>query len=192
MIEVLALIPILLPLLGAVLTLYLVKYSEKLQETFLVVFSALLFIFNVIYFIALENGMTGPLAYGPILLDAPGMFICLPHVRSSARWSSSTRLSTRTSSTTIRRTLSLYLLLMGMMSGLASTYNVDRHAGFPGSGHGDQRRADSIRQDETRHQGDEHISGDQHRRSHTRGRRRLHTVQRCGDAGLESLVRREW
>ena len=40
MIEVLALVPIILPMLGAVFTLYLVKYPEKLQEAFLVVFSA--------------------------------------------------------------------------------------------------------------------------------------------------------
>ncbi len=123
MIEVLALIPVLLPMLGAVLTLYLVKYSEKLQEAFLVVFSALLFIFNVIYFIALENGMTGPLAYGPILLDAPGMFICclITFIGTLVIFYSFVYKDEEHYDKTY---FIAYLLLMGMMSGLANTYNV--------------------------------------------------------------------
>ena len=103
--------------------LFLDKYSEKLQDVFLVVFSAFLFVFNVSYFIALENGMTKPLAYGPILLDAPGMFICclVTFIGTLVIFYSFVYKDKTHYDNTYFIT---YLLLMGMMSGLANTYNV--------------------------------------------------------------------
>ncbi len=123
MIELLALTPVLLPMLGAVITLYLVKYPEKLQETFLVAFSAFLFIFNVSYFILLMNGITKPLAYGPILLDAPGMFICclITFIGTLVIFYSFVYKDEKHYDKTY---FIAYLLLIGMMSGLANTYNV--------------------------------------------------------------------
>ena len=110
-------------MLGAVFMIFLDKYSEKLQDIFLVAFSAFLFIFNVSYLIALMNGWTKPLAYGPILLDAPGMFIsCLiTFIGTLVIFYSFVYKDKNHYDNTY---FIAYLLLIGMMSGLANTYNV--------------------------------------------------------------------
>jgi formate hydrogenlyase subunit 3/multisubunit Na+/H+ antiporter MnhD subunit len=123
MIEYLALIPIILPMLGALLTLVLGKYSEKVQEIFLVAFSAFLFVLNASYFILLENGSIKPLGYGPILLDAPGIFICclVTFIGTLVIFYSLAHKGRTHYDNTY---FIAYLLLMGMMNGLANTYNV--------------------------------------------------------------------
>lgn len=123
MIEYLALMPILLPVLGALCTLILGRYSEKIQDIFLVAFSAFLFLLNVSYFLVIESGAMEPLVYGPILLDAPGMFICslVTFIGTLVIFYSFVYKDKTHYDNTYFIT---YLLLIGMMSGLANTYNV--------------------------------------------------------------------
>ncbi len=42
---------------------------------FIVCFMALLFVMNLVYLIALQSGMIHPAAVGPLVLDAPGIFV---------------------------------------------------------------------------------------------------------------------
>lgn len=121
--EYLALVPVILPIVGALLTFVLGKYSEKVQDIFLVTFAAFLFIVNVAYFMALQAGDIAPQTYGPIVLDAPGIFICslVAFVGTLVIFYSFVYKDKTHYDNTYFIT---YFLLMGMMSGLASTYNV--------------------------------------------------------------------
>jgi formate hydrogenlyase subunit 3/multisubunit Na+/H+ antiporter MnhD subunit len=121
--DYLALTPILLPILGALITLVIGKWSEKAQDIFLIAFSILLFIVNAGYLIMLQRGVTSPLAYGPILLDAPGMvisslicFIGVIIIYYSFAYKDKKHYD--------NTYFIAYLLLIGMMSGLANTYNI--------------------------------------------------------------------
>ena len=123
MYELLALLPVILPIIGALLTFALGKYSEKVQDVFLVGFAALIFVLNAAYFMALEAGITKPITYGFIVMDAPGIFIsCLVAfigmlvIFYSFVYKDKTHYD--------NTYFIMYFLLMGMMSGLASTYNV--------------------------------------------------------------------
>ncbi len=121
--DFLALFPIILPILGAVIVPALGKYSEKAQDVFLVAFSAFLFVLEAAYFAGLVAGVMKPLTYGFIVLDAPAIFICTLVafigtlvIFYSFVYKDETHYD--------NMYFSLYFLLMGMMCGLAGTYNV--------------------------------------------------------------------
>ena len=121
MIEVLALAPVILPMLCAVFLLYVRK--ERAQDIFLMAFTAFLFLMNAAYFIALERGFIQPLSYGPILLDGPGMLICclVTFIGMLVIFYSFVYKDDQHYDNTY---FIAYLLLMGTMCGLANTYNV--------------------------------------------------------------------
>lgn len=123
MYEYLALTPIILPIIGALLTYGLGRYSEKVQDIFIVAFAALLFVFNASYLVALVNGALKPLTYGFIVLDAPGIFIgtLVAFIGTLVVFYSFVYKDKTHYDNTY---FIMYFLLMGMMSGLASTYNV--------------------------------------------------------------------
>ncbi len=123
MYEYLALLPIVLPIVGAVLTYVLGRYSEKAQDVFLVAFSALLFVLDAIYFVGLQTGALKTASYGSIVLDAPGIFICalVAFIGTLVIFYSFVYKDEKHYDNTY---FIMYFLLMGMMGGLASTYNV--------------------------------------------------------------------
>ncbi len=123
MYEYLAFLPIMLPIAGAILTYLCSRLSAKLMDAFLIVFSVALFVVYTAYFIGLQFYSVTPLAYNSIMWDPVSAFIaCLtsflgmlvifysfvykdkPHYGSTY--------------------FMMYFLLMGMIIGLASTYNV--------------------------------------------------------------------
>lgn len=123
MYEYLALMPVILPLVGALLTYFLRRFSDKIQRVFLMGFAVVLFVLNVSYFMALQMNIIHPLSYGPVVLDAPGIFIsCLVTFIGSLVifYSFVYKDKTHYDNTYFI----MYFLLMGMMSGLACTYNV--------------------------------------------------------------------
>ena len=123
MYEYLAFLPIMLPIAGAILTFILSRFSQKLMDAFLIVFSILLFVFYAAYFLGIQGHSITPMALNSIACDPVSAFIaCLtsflgmliifysfvykdnPHYGSTY--------------------FIMYFLLMGMIIGLASTYNV--------------------------------------------------------------------
>jgi len=123
MYEYLALMPIIMPIIGALLTYALGKYSEKAQDVFLVAYSALIFLVDVAYLAMLQSGALKPQAYGFIVLDAPGIVISIliAFIGTLAIFYSFVYKDSKHYDNTY---FIMYFLLMGMMSGLASTYNV--------------------------------------------------------------------
>ena len=123
MYEYLALVPIILPILGALIIYALGRYSEKVQDVFLVAFTAFLFVLNATILVEMQTGAIKPLTYGFIVLDSTGAFICALVAFIGAMvvfYSFVYKDATHYDNTYFI----MYLLLMGMMSGLASTYNV--------------------------------------------------------------------
>ncbi|HTY91634.1 MAG TPA: proton-conducting transporter membrane subunit [Methanocella sp.] len=123
MYEYLALLPIILPIIGALLTYVLGRYSEKIQDVFIVAGAALLFVLNASYLVALQRGILSPYSYGFIVLDAPGIFIgtLVAFIGTLVVFYSFVYKDRTHYDNTY---FIMYFLLMGMMSGLASTYNV--------------------------------------------------------------------
>jgi len=123
MYEFLALLPVILPIIGAILTYAFGRYSEKVQDLFLVSFAAFLFVMNASYFMALQAGIIKAMTYGPIVMDGPGIFICslVAFIGTLVIFYSFVYKDKTHYDSTYFIT---YFLLMGMMSGLASTYNV--------------------------------------------------------------------
>jgi formate hydrogenlyase subunit 3/multisubunit Na+/H+ antiporter MnhD subunit len=121
--EYLALVPVILPIIGALLTYGLGRYSEKIQDIFIVAFAALLFVFNASYFVALQSGAMTTATYGFLVLDAPGIFIStlVAFIGTLVVFYSFVYKDRTHYDNTY---FIMYFLLMGMMSGLASTYNV--------------------------------------------------------------------
>ncbi|HUL61765.1 MAG TPA: oxidoreductase, partial [Methanocella sp.] len=96
---------------------------KEFFEPFVVGFSALLFGGELVYLLALQSGDIRPLAFGFIVLDAPGMLItCLVSFLGTLVlfYSYAYKDKSQYDSTYFV----LYLLLMGVMAGLANTYNV--------------------------------------------------------------------
>jgi formate hydrogenlyase subunit 3/multisubunit Na+/H+ antiporter MnhD subunit len=121
--EYIAFLPIILPIVGAILTYVFGKYSEKLQDIFLVTYSTLLFILYTAYFLGIQSGSIKPLAYNSIVWDAPGAFIaCLVAFIGTLIifYSFVYKDKTHYDNTYFI----MYYLFMGTMIGLASTYNV--------------------------------------------------------------------
>ena len=123
MLDYYALVPVLLPILGGILLYLLLGFSERIQRSFIVCFMALLLVMNLLYLIALQSGMIDPAAVGPIVLDAPGIFIsCLVAFLGTMVfvYSFLYRKNNHFDSTFFI----LYFVLAGMMCGMACTYNV--------------------------------------------------------------------
>ncbi len=123
MYEYLALAPVILPFIGALLTHVIGIYSEKIQRVFLVAYAAFLFVLNCSYFLSLQMGAIHPLSYGPIMIDAPGAFISTltAFIGTMAIFYSFVYKSKKHYDYTF---YVMYYLMMGMMNGLANTYNV--------------------------------------------------------------------
>ncbi len=62
MYEYLAFLPIMLPIAGAILTYIASRFSAKLMDAFLIVFSVSLFVFYTAYFIGIQFYSVTPLA----------------------------------------------------------------------------------------------------------------------------------
>ena len=123
MYEYLALVPIIFPILGAMITYALGKYSEKLQDIFLVAFTVFLFLINAALLAGMQSGSIKQLVYGFVVLDSTGVFISalVAFIGALAVFYSFIYKDATHYDNTY---FIMYLLLMGMMSGLASTYNV--------------------------------------------------------------------
>lgn len=124
MYEILALSPVILPLVGALIALVIYDRFKTYFEPFIVGYSAMLFIVELAYLLMLQSGaIAKPLAYDFIVLDAPGMLItCLvSFLGTLVLFYSFTYKDRATYDSTY---FVLYLLLMGVMAGLANTYNV--------------------------------------------------------------------
>ncbi|HEY3272431.1 MAG TPA: proton-conducting transporter membrane subunit [Methanocella sp.] len=124
MYEFLALSPVILPVIGALIALVIYERFKDYFEPFIVGYSALLFIFDLAYLLMLQSGkISEPLAYGFIVLDAPGMLIsCLvSFLGTLVMFYSFTYKDRATYDSTYFVT---YMILMGVMAGLANTYNV--------------------------------------------------------------------
>lgn len=124
MFEILALSPVILPLVGALIALVIYDRFKPLFEPFIVGYSALLFIVELTYLLMLQAGtIAKPWAYGFIVLDAPGMLITslISFLGTLVLFYSFTYKKVPTYDSTY---FVLYLLLMGVMAGLANTYNV--------------------------------------------------------------------
>jgi formate hydrogenlyase subunit 3/multisubunit Na+/H+ antiporter MnhD subunit len=124
MYEYFALSPVILPVIGALIALVIYDRFKTYFEPFIVGYSALLFIFNLAYLVMLHTGeIAKPLAYGFIVLDAPGMVItCLVcFLGTLVMFYSFTYKDRGTYDSTYFVT---YMILMGVMAGLANTYNV--------------------------------------------------------------------
>ncbi|NOJ28527.1 MAG: oxidoreductase, partial [Nitrososphaera sp.] len=123
MIDYYALVPVLFPILGGLILYLLLGFSEKIQRSFIVCFMGLLCVMNLLYLIALQNGTIQPAAAGPLVLDAPGIFIsCLVTFLGTLIlvYSFIYRKNNHFDSTFFI----IYLVLAGMMCGMACTYNV--------------------------------------------------------------------
>jgi len=123
MLDYYALVPVLLPVVGGILLYLLLGFSERVQRSFIVCFMGLLFVMNLVYLIALKNGMIHPAAVGPIVLDAPGIFVSSLVTFLGTMvlvYSFIYRKNNHFDSTFFI----LYFVLAGMMCGMACTYNV--------------------------------------------------------------------
>ncbi len=121
--EYLALLPIILPIIGAVLTFVLSRYSEKLLGYITVIYSAFLFFLFTAYIIAIYSGSLKPFSCNSITWDLPGAVIaCLVAFIGTLiiAYSFAYKHKAHFSATYFI----MYFLLMGMMNGLACTYNV--------------------------------------------------------------------
>lgn len=114
--------PVVLPLVGALIALAVYRYYKEFFEAFVIGYSAFFFIINLAYLYLLYNGMK-PLSYNFITLDAPGMvittlvsFLGLLIMFYSFAYKDKPQYDSTYFVT--------YLILMGLMCGLANTYNV--------------------------------------------------------------------
>jgi formate hydrogenlyase subunit 3/multisubunit Na+/H+ antiporter MnhD subunit len=124
MYEFLALSPVILPVIGALIALVIYDRFKTYFEPFIVGYSALLFILDLAYLLMLQSGkIAEPLAYGFIVLDAPGMVITslISFLGTLVMFYSFTYKDVKTYDSTYFVT---YMILMGVMAGLANTYNV--------------------------------------------------------------------
>lgn len=123
MLNYFALVPILLPVVGGLLLYLLLRYSEKTQRIFILGFMFFIFAMNIAYLIALQKGIIQAASIGPIILDAPGIFIsCLITFIGTLILSYSFIYKDKYQYDSTF--FILYFILAGMMSGMACTYNV--------------------------------------------------------------------
>jgi formate hydrogenlyase subunit 3/multisubunit Na+/H+ antiporter MnhD subunit len=122
MYEYLALAPIILPIVGALVALVAYDRFSRHFDVLVMGYSAFLFAVDVGYLLLLQGGME-PLAFGLIVLDPPGMVITalVSFLGTLVMFYSFVYKDRKHYDSTYFVT---YLLLMGFMSGLANTYNV--------------------------------------------------------------------
>ena len=121
--ELFALVPVLLPVIGGLLLYPMVRVSERIQKGFISGLMGLLLVVNLGYLLALQQGFIPEISLGPLVLDAPGMFIsCLVSFIGSLVlcYSYIYRDKNHFDCTFF----SLYFILAGMMSGMACTFNI--------------------------------------------------------------------
>jgi formate hydrogenlyase subunit 3/multisubunit Na+/H+ antiporter MnhD subunit len=125
MYEILALGPVVLSIVGAMIALVIYEYYWKLFRPFVVGFSAFLFIVELAYLLLLQSGsIARPLAYGFIVLDAPGVVIaCLVSFMGTLALFYSFAYKDKGANYDSTYFV-LYLILMGVMAEMANTYNV--------------------------------------------------------------------
>ncbi|WP_424357954.1 complex I subunit 5 family protein [Methanocella sp. MCL-LM] len=120
--DYLALAPVILPVVGALIALAAYRYYRKAFEAFVIVYSVFLFLINLGYLLMLQGGMK-PLSYGPLTLDASGMVIstvvCFLGLLVMF-YSFAYKRRPQYDSTYF----AAYLMMMGFMSGLACSSNV--------------------------------------------------------------------
>lgn len=123
MLDYFALVPILLPVVGGLVLYLLLRYSERTQRIFILSFMSLILAMNLGYLIALQKGIIQTASIGPIVLDAPGIFVsCLIAFLSTLIFSYSFIYKDKYQYDSTY--FILYFILAGMMSGMACTYNV--------------------------------------------------------------------
>jgi|AGTN01.3.fsa_nt_gi Formate hydrogenlyase subunit 3/Multisubunit Na+/H+ antiporter, MnhD subunit len=125
MYDYLALGPILLYVIGAMIALLMYEYGKKLFEPFIIGYSALVFILELAYLLLLQSGtISEPLAYDFIVLDAPGMLItCMVGFLGTLALFYSFAYKNQRAAYDGTYFV-LYLLVMGAMAMMANTYNV--------------------------------------------------------------------
>jgi len=123
MLDYFALVPVLLPIVGGILIYLLSGTSEKIQRIFIVACMLLLLTLDLVYLFALQNQVIQPASLGPLVLDAPGIYICCLVAFLGTLvmvYSFIYRVRNQFDSTFFI----LYFILAGMMGAMACTYNV--------------------------------------------------------------------
>jgi len=123
MLDYFALVPVLFPILGAVIVYLLLRFSEPVQKAFILCCMFLLFILNLSYLVSLLYGQGQIASLGPIVLDASGMFLAtlVTFLGTLILWHSFIYRNKTDFDATF---FIIYFLLVGMMCGMACTYNV--------------------------------------------------------------------
>lgn len=119
--KVLALTPIILPLIGVLLVLFVDRYSERGRGAVSVVYTAILFAGSAAYTASLQ-GDVSPLSFGPIVLDAPGMVIVSLVFFIGALVLLYSQSYKRDEFDAVY--FVAYFLFMSTMNGLATSYNI--------------------------------------------------------------------
>ena len=118
-----ALVPVLFPILGAVIVYLLLRFSEPIQKAFILCCMFFLFFLNFSYLLSLLY-FGGEIAFlGPIVLDAPGMFLAtlVTFLGTLVLLHSFIYRKKTDFDATF---FIIYFLLVGMMCGMVCTYNV--------------------------------------------------------------------
>jgi formate hydrogenlyase subunit 3/multisubunit Na+/H+ antiporter MnhD subunit len=125
MYELLALGPVVFSIVGALTAFVLYEYYRKLFKPFVIGFSTFLFLAELAYLLLLQSGtIARPLAYGFIVLDAPGMLItCLVSFMGTLALFYSFAYGDKGKKYDSTYYV-LYIFLMGVMAEMANTYNV--------------------------------------------------------------------
>ena len=123
MLDYFALVPVLFPILGAVIVYLLLKFSEPIQKAFILCCMFLLFVLNLSYLLSILYGEGEIASLGPITLDASGMFLAtlITFLGTLILWHSFIYRKKTDFDATF---FIIYFLLVGMMCGMVCTYNV--------------------------------------------------------------------
>ncbi|MCL2460126.1 MAG: oxidoreductase, partial [Euryarchaeota archaeon] len=118
-----ALVPVLFPILGAVIVYLLLRFSEPIQKAFILCCMFFLFFLNFSYLLSLLYFGGKVAFFGPIVLDAPGMFIAtlVTFLGTLVLLHSFIYRKKTDFDATF---FIIYFLLVGMMCGMVCTYNV--------------------------------------------------------------------
>lgn len=121
--ELIAFVPVLLPVIIGLLLFPLQRVAEQLQRLFIIAGMGLCLAVNLGYLIGLIHRVVPVASLGPIYLDAPGMFIAtlVTFIGMMVLCYSFVYRAQNNFDCTF---FSLYFILAGMMCGMACTYNV--------------------------------------------------------------------
>jgi formate hydrogenlyase subunit 3/multisubunit Na+/H+ antiporter MnhD subunit len=123
MFDYFALVPVLFPILGTVIVYLLLQFSEPVQKAFILCCMFLLFFLNFSYLLSLLYFDGAVASLGPIVLDASGMFLATL-VTFLGTLVLSHSFIYRKKTDFDATFFIIYFLLVGMMCGMACTYNV--------------------------------------------------------------------